>query len=294
MSLIFNNVRSRGIQYGISRLTIVPMRTKYYNNRHRDPKYRRERGWKNWKVELPDFDEIAEEKKISPEESRSLFKEKGIAPPSPWDEREMFTPCTMSLIDAYKPPEGDGKFSKFIASVKAPGAKGVDVFKRIRAVSDIRNYEGEDFEIKQFAKQSIDIYIKAHKALAAKDDENIFSYVTEHCFPVMTAGLKFHTINWQYIGEVEPPEVVQIRSADLVSKGNKYSQITVRLHTKQILAIYDRHGRLVHGSPVDVKDVLEFVVFEKYLANEYGNWRIHDRIRPQESTTLSRTYVVKN
>lgn len=48
----------------------------------------------------------------------------------------------------------------------------------------------------------------------------------------------------------------------------------------QILAIYDRFGRLIHGSEIVAKDVLEYVVFEKHIANEYGRWRIHGKIIP--------------
>lgn len=48
----------------------------------------------------------------------------------------------------------------------------------------------------------------------------------------------------------------------------------------QQLAIYDRFGRLMHGSEILAKDVLEYVVFEKHVANEYGTWRIHDKIIP--------------
>ena len=87
---------------------------------------------------------------------------------------------------------------------------------------------------------------------------------------------------------------MQVRAPDLVQKGNKYAQITVRFHSKQIMAAFDRHGRLILGSPTDVKDVLEYIVFEKYLANEYGLWRIHERIRGQESSTkpaMARTRV---
>lgn len=36
----------------------------------------------------------------------------------------------------------------------------------------------------------------------------------------------------------------------------------------------------MHGSEILGKDVLEYVVFEKHVANEYGTWRIHDKIIP--------------
>lgn len=36
----------------------------------------------------------------------------------------------------------------------------------------------------------------------------------------------------------------------------------------------------MHGSEILAKDVLEYVVFEKHLSNEYGVWRLHDKIIP--------------
>lgn len=36
----------------------------------------------------------------------------------------------------------------------------------------------------------------------------------------------------------------------------------------------------MHGSEIIAKDVLEYVVFEKHIANEYGRWRIHGKIIP--------------
>lgn len=56
--------------------------------------------------------------------------------------------------------------------------------------------------------------------------------------------------------------------------------MTVRFHTQQTLAVYDRFGRLLYGSDVVAKDVLEYVVFEKHLSNLYGKWRIHEKIIP--------------
>lgn len=47
-----------------------------------------------------------------------------------------------------------------------------------------------------------------------------------------------------------------------------------------MLAIYDRFGRLMYGNEIIAKDVLEYVVFEKQLANQYGTWRIHAKIIP--------------
>ena len=46
------------------------------------------------------------------------------------------------------------------------------------------------------------------------------------------------------------------------------------------MAIYDRFGRLSYGSETLPKDVLEYVVFERYLTNPYSSWRLHDKIEP--------------
>ncbi|XP_068834292.1 large ribosomal subunit protein mL45 isoform X2 [Capricornis sumatraensis] len=59
-----------------------------------------------------------------------------------------------------------------------------------------------------------------------------------------------------------------------------------RLHTLvtencfPTLAIYDRFGRLMYGQEDVPRDVLEYVVFEKHLANPYGSWRMHGKIIP--------------
>lgn len=88
------------------------------------------------------------------------------------------------------------------------------------------------------------------------------------------------TIHWKFVKSLEPPRLVHARCTDLITKENVFGQVTVRFHTQQILAIYDRFGRLMHGSEILAKDVLEYIVFEKHLSNEYGLWRLHEKIVP--------------
>jgi large subunit ribosomal protein L45 len=47
---------------------------------------------------------------------------------------------------------------------------------------------------------------------------------------------------------------------------------------KKILAIFDRFGRLALGNEELPKDVLEYVIFERYLTNVYSSWRMHEKI----------------
>ena len=67
---------------------------------------------------------------------------------------------------------------------------------------------------------------------------------------------------------------------EVLDKANVFGQVTVRFNTQQTLAVYDRFGRLIHGSETVAKDVLEYVVFEKHIANIYGLWRLHSKIIP--------------
>uniref|UniRef100_A0A8U8BFD3 Large ribosomal subunit protein mL45 n=1 Tax=Geospiza parvula TaxID=87175 RepID=A0A8U8BFD3_GEOPR len=63
------------------------------------------------------------------------------------------------------------------------------------------------------------------------------------------------------------------------NKQKLHSLVTERCYP--ILAIYDRFGRLMYGGEEIPKDVLEYVVFERYLVNPYGAWRMHGKIVPE-------------
>ena len=41
----------------------------------------------------------------------------------------------------------------------------------------------------------------------------------------------------------------------------------------------------MYGSEHLVKDVLEYIVFEKHIVNEYGRWRVHSKILPENVGT---------
>ncbi|NWV29892.1 RM45 protein, partial [Origma solitaria] len=112
------------------------------------------------------------------------------------------------------------------------------------------------------------------------DKQKLHSLVTERCYPDMVRGNRYRTIRWRFLGSLEPPRVVHVRCDSVMNRGNLYGQVTVRMHSRQILAIYDRFGRLMYGGEEIPKDVLEYVVFERYLVNPYGTWRMHGKIVP--------------
>ncbi|XP_067003574.1 large ribosomal subunit protein mL45 [Anabrus simplex] len=251
---------------------------RYRRAKHWNPKFKKLRTLKVMKVDLPNFDEKPED--LSEEEVRSKMKERGLLPPRPWMERPFYISCTGGVFEAYIPPEGDGK----VSAITMPGAKQkLELLekkgKSMMAIRKIRSFD-EDFNPHEFAVAAQDIYIAAHNFLMSKDKMKLREVVTERAYPEMKYNTRDKTIHWKFIKSLEPPRVVHARCTDIISKDNIFAQLTVRFHTQQVLAIYDRFGRLMHGSEILAKDVLEYVVFEKHLSNQYGQWRLHDKIIP--------------
>lgn len=264
------------------------------NSKHWNPKFKKLRKEKVIKIKLPNFNEQRDE--LTPEQVRSKMKEEGLQPARPWLEKQIFISNTGGIFEAYVPPEGDGKFS----AISTAGAKQKVEFmtkkgKSYMAVRKIRHYD-ENFTLGGFEEEAQEIYIKAHKAIASKDEEALRLTVTEKAYPEVRHNTLDKTIRWKFIQSLELPRSVQVRCTNIVTKDNLFAQITVRFHNQQTLAVYDRFGRLMHGSEIVMKDVLEYVVFEKHLSNQYGIWRIHGKIVPPWMPSreyASRTFIEK-
>ncbi|GJQ66003.1 putative 39S ribosomal protein L45 [Trypoxylus dichotomus] len=251
---------------------------RYRRTKHWDPKWKPLRRMKVIEVELPKYNENPED--LSEEEMRSRLKEQGLLPPRPWMERQFHISCTGGIFEAYVPPEGDGK----VSPITTQGAKQKIQFlekktRTMMAIRKIRSFE-EDFDTTTFCNRAESLYIKSHELLVSKDKDKLRDVVTERAYPEVMHNIRDKTVHWKFIKNIELPRVVHARCTDVVTKENIFAQLTVRFHTQQVLAIYDRFGRLMYGSEILAKDVLEYVVFEKHLANEYGIWRIHDKIIP--------------
>jgi len=267
-------------------------------NKHFLPFWKPLRRLKVVKIKLPDLEERDKMREMTPDQIRLKMKEKGLAPHRPWLERNFDISATGAAFEPYVPPEGDGKASY----ISTQGVKQTAEFvqkkgKSWKSLRKIRTYE-EDFEKDEFAQIAQDIYINVHKAVAAQDKYEIRNLVTELMYPEVVDNMMLRTIRWNFLQTIEPPKVVHARCTDVISKENIFGQVTCRFFTKQTLAIYDRFGRLAHGSEVVAKDVLEYVVFEKHMSNQYGTWRVHTKILPPWVTTSDdyspRTFVFKN
>lgn len=279
-----NNLGLRLLQYPTTGLlasltnnTSVQI-VRHRRTKHWNPKWKLFRRLKVMKVDLPKFNEKVEE--LSEEQIRTKLKEQGLLPPRPWMERQFFIHSTGGVFEPYIPPEGDGK----ISPVSKQGAmQNIQFLQKksgtMMAIRKIRQYD-EDFDTPNFCKEATKIYIKMHEMMSANDKDDIINVVTERAYPEVMNNLENKTIRWKYIKDIELPRVVYARCTDIISKENLFAQITVRFHTQQTLAVYDRFGRLMHGSEIIAKDVLEYVVFEKHIANQYGIWRVHAKIIP--------------
>ncbi|KAH0554800.1 probable 39S ribosomal protein L45, mitochondrial [Cotesia glomerata] len=278
----------------VTNKSIILNQIKYRHTKHWNPKFKQFRKEKVIKVKLPDFNEYDEN--VSQEKIKAQFKEQGLMPSRPWIEKPIFIGCTGSIFEPYVPPEGDGKFS----IVTTTGVKQKADFMKKKgtsylAVRKIRTFD-EEFSIGEFEDEAQQIYLKAHEAMAKKDKEELRLYVTERAHPEIQHNTLDKTIHWTFNESLEPPRVVHARCTNVISKENIFAQVTVRFHNQQTLAVYDRFGRLIHGSEIVKKDVLEYVVFEKHIANQYGTWRIHAKIIPPwmpEKEHANRTYILQ-
>lgn len=204
---------------------------------------------------------------------------------------------TGETLEPYVPPEGDGKRSIFTATgakqnVEFVGKKS----KSYMTVRKIRQYD-EDFDTTTFAEKAQQIYVDAHNVLGEKNGEKLRDLVTEKAYVEMMHNINKTQIRWKFLQSLEPARVVHARQTSMISKENIFAQVTVRIHTQQTLAVYDRFGRLMHGSEILAKDVLEYIVFENNISNEYGTWRLHSKIvpdwMPQRDPRLSTWRIVE-
>ncbi|XP_069763125.1 large ribosomal subunit protein mL45 [Narcine bancroftii] len=213
-------------------------------------------------------------------DQEKLARAAGLVIQQQYIERPINISCTAGIFDPYVPPEGDARMSTLSkAGLKQRMEQVKQSATSQLALRKVKEYDSE-FSIKDFASKAQEIYINAHLCLVNFDKVKLHKLVTERCYPDMVRGNRFKTIRWKFLRSLEAPKVVHVRCPDMVSKGNVYGQVTVRFHTQQTLAIYDRFGRLMFGSEDLSKDVLEYVVLERHLVNPYGLWRMHGKIVP--------------
>lgn len=259
---------------------------------HWNPKFRKLRALKVVKPKLPDFDQMRQEDPLgeSIQERRKRMIKEGMEPPVSFEYKPVNITSSTEIFDSYVPPEGDGKMSIF-SNPKEFGSQALESIKNTaqKMITHTRVVKKHDssFDSKTFPEFARDIYCSAHENLANRENEKLLEYVTENAYSKMWTNMKYKTIRWKWIEGIEEPKVVNIVTREMMSKSNIFAQVTVRFHSKQILAIYDRFGRLAFGSDKLERNILEYVVFERHLTGQYSSWRMHDKIEPEWLTTAS-------
>ncbi|KAI8981086.1 hypothetical protein BDB01DRAFT_795362 [Pilobolus umbonatus] len=95
---------------------------------------------------------------------------------------------------------------------------------------------------------------------------------------------------WKFHGNVEQPKIVCIRcvgTTGLSKHGFAVGQVTVRMFTKQSMAIYDKKNRLIGGDPNTVHNILEYVVFQKTISDPEDIWRVYGKLANPEKMIKS-------
>ncbi|KAK0417128.1 hypothetical protein QR680_012843 [Steinernema hermaphroditum] len=258
--------------------------------------FRAMRGQKTLIIDLPDDEVTRKREKMSPSEMRIELLRQGINPykqvsPRRWNENQITLNSFYAVVDPYVSPEDPLPFIDISNPVETVKMKGSETWERVlhrwhnykNGVSRIRKKEGfEKFDPKTWGPTADDIYVNAHQALMARDKARLHGLITENAFSKMWPDVENGSIIWEMVGYNEPSKVISVRCADSPYKsGNDIAQLMVRMNTKQRLAVFDRFGKLLLGSEAEVRDCVEYVVFENHVSNLDGRWRLHDKVYPR-------------
>ncbi|KAI6201352.1 Tim44 domain-containing protein [Aphelenchoides besseyi] len=276
-------------------------KTRANRNTHINEKaFRAARGRKFVPIELPDYEV---EKKIkagelTPTEIRSALLRQGINPGKDfsdrkWEEQQMSFQSFYGVVEPNVLPEnyfwseprenqedGKGVMDNVKTRVKD---RALNMYKSYFTGSRrINKKKGMNFKSSTFPELANSIYEQAFTALAERNKDELINRITEYAYAKLWPDVEKGSMVWKLCEFVEPSKVVAVRCGDYPQdSGNDIAQVTVRMHTEQIFALYDRFGKLLLGSPTEPKRSVEYVVFENHVASSDGKWRLHDKIYPK-------------
>ncbi|KAI9481383.1 MAG: hypothetical protein EXX96DRAFT_566502 [Benjaminiella poitrasii] len=151
----------------------------------------------------------------------------------------------------------------------------------------------EKWNSRKFLAEAIETYKDMNDAFARGDR----SILEEVCLDSMYSNMKNQIKNrnnarweWKYHGDVEQPKIVCVRclgSTGISKHGFAIGQVTVKMFTKQSMAVYDKKNRVVGGDPNKIHNVLEYVVFQKTISDPEDIWRIYGKVAAPEKLMSS-------
>ncbi|KAJ3184361.1 39S ribosomal protein L45, mitochondrial [Gaertneriomyces sp. JEL0708] len=199
-------------------------------------------------------------------------------------------PLHLNIIDPKIPLPSSVRPAAWTKEGKAYWKERATAFVRsLLAVYQLRKAPG-GFKTKDFKEEAQQLYIEMNKAFARCDRLALSELVTDTFLGQLNTslkGLSRHTQVWKPYPS-PPPKVVTIVSAkvqtDATGEGLRIVQATVRIPMRQSLALYDSKGKLVAGSEEEIKELVEYVVFEKWLdegpMSGGPNWKVAGKVKP--------------
>ncbi|KAG9307025.1 hypothetical protein G9A89_003076 [Geosiphon pyriformis] len=142
---------------------------------------------------------------------------------------------------------------------------------------------GEPWNVGHFKSKAIDMYKEMNSLFAAGNLKPLHRICHDQMIYTMKSQLKSRTPGkyaWQFHGMVDRPKCVNIRAVQIAMLPDHWlQQITLRIHSRQSLAVYNDSGKLIGGGPMRIYRVLEHVVFQRCLWENEG-WLIYGYYNP--------------
>ncbi|KAI9229027.1 MAG: Tim44-like domain-containing protein [Piptocephalis tieghemiana] len=147
------------------------------------------------------------------------------------------------------------------------------------------NERKEGFSPSKFRYEAKEIYEAMNTSFAEKDLVTLRYVCADAQYSKLKNEIKRRPkggrLSWSMQGEIIPPRIVAAYIGNLAQDLTLF-QIVVRLKTKQSVALYDEHNRLMGGDPNKAQEIEEYVVFEK-TSGDPKPWRVYGKVPPPQA-----------
>lgn len=230
-------------------------------------------------------------RKNSEEEQRSLIEGLDF-PMLVAEERPRLIACSNAVASAFQPPKNESSLSQNVTSVRQKLS-----VTDMMAMRKIKSSMG-DFNKLSFLETASEVYksLMSELCRTPMKRSQLMQHCTEFCYPVLTRGLHNCQVTWKYVETVEPSRIVAAATNSFLQDDHEFGQIIVRMHSKQVMAIFDRFGRLLRGDPERPQTVLEYIVMERHMRpiEWSSHWRVHAKIHSNVSDDVNSHNVKMN
>ncbi|KAJ3349455.1 39S ribosomal protein L45, mitochondrial [Allomyces javanicus] len=182
--------------------------------------------------------------------------------------------CVGKLMDPYVRPD------RFPLPFSAEGRKECKDYLMNLAQStfDVSRLKSDldGFKANKFGLEAEQIYVKMNTMFADGKPDHMAPYVTSQMLSTLKNQMKNRpgTFKWEYLGAVERPKIVNLRYSKSPEDQIGVAQITVKIKSKQRLAVLDAKGKAITSQELEP---VEYVVYERFIPDGKA-WRIAGKI----------------